>query len=411
MQNLLVAAAVLSTAAAGTAEAQRIELAGKVTAKGGPMPHAPLGDANLVALSKFTYEMAEVHIEVLDVAAAKISTIAIKRDALSRLYGRLDPTHVCCESVPLGELVSLRKSRTGLVAGLFLQHTSAPAGWYVEYDTGTRAFGRSVAIGPHPAPGPRTGGWSPGMKASPATDLGQYIEFVGTDGPGAAAWFVVHRPNALPSVTVDLVRVDLATVAATTPIKLAIPPKTARTGYEDRLTFHPAPDFSRFAIVEYDEVGLGTKPAAQVHFVGAKGSFTVPAMSTTYGVAFSRDGAYAYLASSELGTIERVDLAAKKIDATATGSIKLLHNLVLSPKGQLFSLATSDRYAIYDASLATRLDRTHEPDLAPAARELFDGATVTSDGRFVILEQARPAPIAGAIHPARTEFLIARIVD
>jgi hypothetical protein len=371
----------------GSRAAQKIELAGRVRANSLGPQRAPLGDPNIVALSRLNYDVhGDVVIEILDIAGAKVWTLNLKRATVLKSFGRMDPT-LGWKVMPDGELVSLR----GSVAGLLLRDsgTGANRHWYVEADAVTGALGKSALLG------------------TLAAD--DNMTFLGTDGAKGAAWFAVRRKSST-AIAVDFQRIDLATLAVTTPHKLTMVPKAVKTGYEDHLMFHAAGDFSRFAVVEYDEAGLGTAPPAMVHFVDASGSFTVPAMSTTYGVAFSPDGAHAYLGSSQLGTVQRVDLAARRVDATTTGP-RLLGHLMLTPKGQLIAMATATRYAVYDPGLKTRTDRAHVADLAPAFGELFGAAATTSDGRHIVLVEANPLASTLPFQPPGRDYLIAKIVE
>jgi hypothetical protein len=353
----------------------------------GNLPRAPIGDPNLVALSQLDYDLHHVRVPILDIARMTVSQLSMKRAELVKAYGHVEPA-LGWSVPPDGELVALRNGRAGLLLrdGVGID---ASRHWYVEVDAATGALGKSASLG--------------------TLGAEEHMTFLGTDGVRGAAWFVVQRPSP-KGVVIDFMRVDLASLAVTTPHTLKLAPKTSRTGYEDALRFHAARDYARFAVVEYDEIGLGTTPPAQVHFVDASGSFAVPALPTTYGVAFSQDGAHAYLGSSQVGTVVRVDLAARRIDTTTTG-IKLLGHLVMSPKGQLVSLATSTSFGVYDPALRTRTDHAHIPDLAPAMAQLFGGAVFTSDGRHLVMPDAIKPPLPSAFPQPDSELVVARIVD
>ena len=74
------------------------------------------------------------------------------------------------------------------------------------------------------------------------------------------------RP-APPNSGVVFRRVDLKTLAYTDVHKLALAARPMKSGYEDRLMVHHAADFSRFAVVEYDEDDFKTTPATKVYFI------------------------------------------------------------------------------------------------------------------------------------------------
>jgi DNA-binding beta-propeller fold protein YncE len=172
---------------------------------------------------------------------------------------------------------------------------------------------------------------------------------------------------------------------------------------------HAAADFSRFAIVEYVEDGVGMAPG-QVYVVdpAAGASFSVPAPPAAYGVAFSPDGKYIYLGSAQRGTISRIDIAAGRIDKQVTGP-RFLHHLVISPTGaRLFALASSSSYAVYDLpDLRARSDAAHPPGVAPAMVELHGHGVASLDGAFFVAPDAedprRP--------PVDRSYVIARLID
>src|SRR5262249_26124297 len=143
-------------------------------------------------------------------------------------------------------------------------------------------------------------------------------------------------------------------------------------GREHAVRVHAAADFSRFAIVEYVEDGVGMAPG-QVYIAdpAAGTSFAVPAPPAAYGVAFSPDGRYVYLGSAQRGTISRVATAAGRIDKQVSAP-RSLHHLVISSSGtRLFALASSNTYAVYDLpDLKARTDATPPAGVAPAMVEL-----------------------------------------
>src|SRR5678815_5719632 len=322
MRGILAGTLVLAALAA-PAHAGQIDFVGKVTSPAiVGMSRRPLGDPNFVALSPLLYDGQNgAAVTVLDIGGLTITRVATSRYEMVRNFGRKDP-QLRLAVPPGGELVSYRPGR----AGLFLQEYvfGGPSRhWYAEIDGHGRVV-RSVELGD--------------------TVKDQYMEFAGTDGQNGESWFVVYDLNQA-----ILRRVDLKTLAVSDPITVQRGARGRTTGYEEQLFIHSAPDFSRFALVEYFEDGLGMKPG-QVYILdpAQRTYFGVNAPSTAYGVALAPGGQYAYLGSCQHGTVMRLDLATHKIDKKIGGPV-FLHHLAISPDGRsLFALASSKKYTVYD---------------------------------------------------------------
>jgi hypothetical protein len=344
-----------------------------------------------VTLSDLSYEVTDAIIDVLDVATRSVVRLSVPRAELLRRYGHLDPG-LNIPVPPMGELVAYTPTRAALLLGA--SDLGPRAAWYVEVDPRTHKLGRQVAFG--------------------SLGADDRVTILGVDPSTDDAWFAVDRRGAHGHELV-MRKLDRGSLAITDVMTLRLPARMPMTGYEDVLEIHAAPDFSRFAAVEYEEDGLPLAPRAAVYVLepATQTSFSVPALSTTYGVAFSRDGAYLYLGSSQHGTIARVDLAARKIDKRVPGPT-LLHFLTISPDGKhLFALATSGNYVVYDLpSLGGRTDKPHDPALAPAFQQLFGGGGFTPDGRHVVLEaELPPLPPVNTPLPANQDYLITRVRD
>jgi hypothetical protein len=236
-----------------------------------------------------------------------------------------------------------------------------------------------------------------------------YLRFLGTEAGQGFAWFSIERydpPSPPPAgqqpththargpKELALLRLDLLTLATREVAKVALPARPLVTMYEDRVHVFPSDDFTRFALVEYDELQIQLPPpAASVFVVDASTgtSFAVPAMKTTYGAAFSRDGKHLFLGSAELGTVARVDLAAQRIDKTASGP-QLTHDFVISPSGKnLFILGSQTDYGVCDLpDLVHCRTAAHAPGLARAMSQHFGAGVASLDGRFFVLEDALP---------------------
>jgi hypothetical protein len=356
---VFVIAATSSVASAG-----QIELVAKVPFTDHNMLLREAGDPRYVAVSSMSSASGDDGLDVLD-----LDTSAIVRVRANHLGRTL---HVKTFEA---ELVSYTPTAAGLHVGDgFLER--AHHHWYVEVDPRSGKRLRTIELGTF----------------DDRTD----VFFLGTDPKHGAVWFYLERfadplkdsaHQAGPEEVV-LRRVDLATLAIADTMTVKMHARRMASGYEDRLTVHHARDFSRFAIVEYDERAFKSNPEGSVYVIDPerKTWFTVPALDTTYGVAFSTDGAYAYLASSQLGTIARVDLAKERIDKTVAGP-RLTQDVVLSPDGStLFVIGSSRHYTTFALpGLDHQRRRTASPEIAPATEVLFGAGSVSADGRFYVL--------------------------
>jgi len=389
----LVGVTALASLALGTPAHAGIELVTKV---GYPDELATVrlrdvGDPRYVAITAMSRADNELAADVLDLATGTTHRIAVSRRTVERALGATNLE---------GELVSYTPAKVGLhITDGILER--ARHHWYVELDVKTGKVARSVSLGTF------------GDDAE--------LVFVATDGARDTAWFTlatyaeglhnfshVHGPTALV-----LRKLDLGTLQATDAMTITLPGRPMSSGYEDQLSVHHAPDYSWFAITEYDEKAFRSKPAAQVYFLDPDhgASFAVPALDTTYGIAFARDNAYAYLGSSQLGTIARVDLAAHKIDKTVTGPT-LTHDFAISPNGsKLFVIGSSRQYGeLALPALGGRTARKHDPAVAPGAEQLSGGGHVSSDGRYYVLREAM------TVHEDKTvgdphRLVVAKITD
>lgn len=363
-------------------------------------PEAPtitghsLGDPRYIALGDLSYGATQASVAVVDLSTSKVLRPQIARATLLRRFGEAD-AQINGYIPPDGQLVMYTPQRFGLL--LRSWDMSGPRKLnYIDVDTKTGAILRAASLGTQ-APNQR-------------------LDLIGTDThDGAWLWQVDDGTH-----THDVVirRLDLATLALTDIARITIANKTSSTGYEDNITVHAANDFSKFAVVEYTEVGLPTVPPAQVYIVEAAShtSFSVPAPTTTYGVAFSPDGMHAYLGSSDTGAIARVDLATHKIDKRVAGPT-FIHHLVISPSGKtLYALASSRSFAAYDLATLARRNVRHDAALAPAMEQLFGGGIVSRDSAYFVVQQATPVVpttivIGPGTPPRDQEFLIGKFVD
>ncbi|MEO7733564.1 MAG: hypothetical protein ABIY55_21555 [Kofleriaceae bacterium] len=367
------------------AHAQRVELAGRVTASRTVLGQRRVGEARYVALSDLFYRERNAYLEVLDLETQRVIQIQTRRTTLERRFGVAQGSTV---AVPQAEIVRYHDG----VVGLAVSESAAGGAhrvWYAELDARTGKLGRTTEL--------------------VRLREGDQLQVVGADAAGEAAWFAITTVTTRSRVVV-LRRLDLATLDISDPQRLPLAARSANARSDHAVQVHVAPDFSRFAVVEYVEDGVRMAPG-HVYIIdrASAASFAIPAPPTVYGVAFSADGAYVYLGSAQRGTISRVDLAAKRIDKQVAAP-RYLHHLIISASGtKLFALASSSTYAVYDLpDLKTRTDLTHAPGVAPAMVQLSGNGVASLDGSWFVVpdaEDRRRKP------DADRAYVIARFVD
>ena len=367
------------------AGAQRVELAGKVTASRTVLSQRRVGEPRYIAISDLFYRERQAVVEVLDLATQSVIQVVAKRSLFERRFGASRAGMV---AVPLGEVVIFRDGVVGLALASAAVVTPRRY-WYAELDARTGKLLRTADLA--------------------ILRDGEQLEIVGADAQGSAAWFAVTR-LAARGRELELRRLDLASLEIQDAQHVTLPRRAESHGREHAVRVHAAPDFSRFAVVEYVEDGVGMAPG-HVYVVepATGGSFAVPAPSAAYGVAFSPDGRYLYLGSAQRGTISRIDVAAGRIDKQVAGP-KFLHHLVISPSGtRLFALASSSTYAVYDLpDLRAHGDAPHPAGLAAAMVDLHGNGIASLDGAFFVAPEAedprRP-------HAEQRGYVIARLVE
>ncbi len=155
-------------------------------------------------------------------------------------------------------------------------------------------------------------------------------------------WFYFAHADSPPGegsrryTAFDISRVDLRTRAVEAVMRVELPRRTRPLTMGSSQAF--SPDGTKLALVEYME--RGTKPAdppqqVLVIDLAARKVDSYPALLTTYGLAFTRDGQSLLLGSNELGEIVRIDLLKKRVVAR-TQAKKLIHSFVVTPSGNSF---------------------------------------------------------------------------
>jgi sugar lactone lactonase YvrE len=387
--SVVVAAAL----AIGTPAHAGIELVKKVgyADELGTLRLRDIGDPRYVAITTLSRADKDVDLDVLDLATGTTHRVAATRRSIERALGATNLE---------GELVSYTPAKVGLhITDGILER--ARHHWYVELDVKTGKVARTISLG--------------------TFDDDAELVFVATDGARDTAWFTLasygeglrDHSHVKGPTSLVLRKLDLDTLQTTDTMTIALPGRPMASGYEDQLMVHHAPDYSWFAIAEYDERTFHSKPAARVYFLDPDhgATFAVPALDTTYGVAFSRDGAYAYLGSAQLGTIARVDMASHKIDKTTTGPT-LTHDLAISPDGsKLFVIGSSRQYGeLALPKLGGRTAHKHDPTVAAGAEQLSGGGHVSSDGKYYVLREAVTVRKDRTVADPH-ELVIAKITD
>lgn len=368
-----------------SAAAQRVELAGRVTASRTVLGQRRVGEARYIALSDLFYSGRAAFVEVLDLVTHSVIQVPAKRSLFERRFGVPRGGSV---AVPQAEVVLYRDG----VVGLAVEEAAVASNrrhWYAELDSRTGKLLRVADL--------------------PLLRIGEQIAVIGADAGGRAAWFAITR-RAPRGRTLVVRRLDLETLEGQDLLQVALPARAETRSGEHAVQVHASPDFTRFAIVEYAEDNVGMAPGRIYVGDPAGGSvWTVPAPPAAYAVAFSSNGRYIYVGSAQRGTISRIDVAAQKIDKQVAGP-RFLHHLVISPSGtRLFALASATTYAVYDLpDLKAHVDASHPADLAPSMSQLHGHGIASLDGAFFIAPEAedprRPPADARA-------YVIARLVD
>lgn len=371
-----------------SASAQRVELAGRVTASRTVLSQRRAGEARYIAISDLFYRDRSAYLEVLDLSAAAGPAVIQIRTRRALLENRFGVARGGSVAPPQGEIV---RYRDGIV-GIALEEAAASAArhyWYVELDAHTGKLVRAADLA--------------------VIHGGEELQIIGADAAGTAAWFAITRHTAQGRALV-LRRLDLDALEIRDVQRIALAPRAQGQGREHAVRVHAAADYSRFAIVEYVEDGAGMAPGqVDIADPAAGGSFAVPAPPATYGVAFSADGRYVYLGSAQRGTISRIDVAAGRIDKQVAGP-RFVHHLVISPGGtKLFALASSSSYTVYDLpDLTARRDAAHPAGVAAAMVELHGHGIASLDGAFFVAPDAEDPRKPAA--PDRS-YIIARLAD
>jgi hypothetical protein len=365
MRSTCLALAVLLGALAPSiaAAAQRVELAGKVTASRTVLSQRRVGEARYVAISDLFYRDGRAVIEVLDLANQSVVQVTAKRSLFERRFGVSRNGAV---AAPQAEVVLYRDGIVGLAVA-----ATARGGFqrysYAELDARSGKLLRTAELA--------------------MLRDGEQLEVVGADIAGNVAWFAITEVSARRRSLV-LRRLDLASLETSDEHRLTLPARAAPSAREHAVRVHAAGDFSRFAVIEYVEDGA-TAPG-HVYMVDAVAgpSCTVSAPPTAYGVAFSLDGQYVYLGSAQRGTISRIDLASCRIDKQVAAP-HFLHHLVVSRSGtKLFAFASSSSYAVFDLpDLKARVDAAHPAGVASAMAELHGDGIASLDGAFFIVPE------------------------
>lgn len=366
------AAVILIALLAGSARADTVELVGRVTGTRSALVERRVGEARYLAIADVFWRGRNAYLEVLDVESRNVIQVRAARSMFEKRFGVPNDHGM---AVPRADVVMYKPGVVGLALAASVAESDLPQQhWYAELDDRTGRLIRSVSLG--------------------AVAPGDALQIVGVDVAADTAWFAIAGAREVVLRTVELGSLKVADA-------LRVP----RTGkHEPRV--HAAPDFSRFAVVDYFEEHVRMSPGkVQVIDRTTGTAFAVPAPPAAYGVAFAPDRRYLYLGSSQRGTIARIDLDARKIDKQVAGP-RFLHHLVISPSGRtLYALASSSRYSVYDLpDLKARTERSHPADLAPAMEQLSGHGLASSDGAYFVAPDVDTAT-------ATRGYVIARFAD
>jgi hypothetical protein len=386
LSALLALATVLGALALPSpAEAQRVELAGRVTASRTVLGQRRVGEPRYVAISDLFYRDRSAYLEVLDLATQAVIQVIAKRSMLEKRFGAARGRTAI---PPQGEIVLY----TGDVLGVAISEPTIGSPrhhWYVELDARTGKLLRSADLA--------------------VLREGEQLAVIGADVAGDAAWFAITERDRRGRALV-LRKLDLGSLESRDEQRIALPARAAGGDREHAVQVHAAADFSRFAIVEYVEDRVRMAPGSIYIADAAAGEpFAVPAPAAAYGVAFSADRRYIYVGSAQRGTISRIDVAARRIDKQVAAPHHV-HHLVISPGGnRLFALASSASYAVYELpDLRARADVAHPAGIAKAMTQLYGNGIASLDGAFFVVPEAEDRR-----RPPTTDrsYVIARLVD
>lgn len=382
---LLLAIVLVVLVPSSSSAAQRVELAGRVTASRTVLGQRRVGEARYIAISDLFYSGRAAFVEVLDLVTRSVIQVRGKRSLFERRFGVPRGAGI---AVPQAEVVLYRDG----VVGLSVEEAAVASNrrhWYAELDARNGKLLRVTDL--------------------PLLRVGEQLAVIGADAGGRAAWFAITR-RASRGRTLVVRRLDLDTLEGQDLLRVPLPPRAERFDREHGVRVHANADFSRFAVVEYAEDNVGMAPG-HIYIGDPAGgtSFAVPAPPAAYGVAFSPSGRYIYVGSAQRGTISRIDIAAGKIDRQVAGP-RFLHHLVISPSGtRLFALASSSTYAVYDLpDLKAHVDAAHPPGVAQAMVQLHGHGVASLDGTFFVAPDAedprRPPSDARS-------YVIARLIE
>ena len=262
MRSLLLVVAIVLGAGAPAAAAQRVELAGRVTASRTVLGQRRVGESRYIAVSDLFYSGRAAFVEVLDLETRSVIQVPAKRSLFERRFGVPRGSGI---AVPQAAVVLFREG----VVGLMVEEAAVASNrrhWYAELDSRTGKLLRVADL--------------------PLLRDGEQLEVIGADAGARAAWFAITR-RATRGRTLVVRRLDLATLEGQDVLHIALPQRAEGRGREHGVQVHAAPDFSRFAVVEYAEDNVGMAPGhIYVGDPAGDASFAVPAPPAAYGVAF-----------------------------------------------------------------------------------------------------------------------------
>lgn len=327
---------------AGAAHAGGLELLGEVRFEDQGRSFRPLSAERYVEVGRDwepgdqKARLGVFHYKVLDAVERRIVRVSIPLEAVRAanpkvLGERATPTLVHYDGA--------------VSTVLFPQftHFKVVATWLAQFDHRTGRFTELVRLGEHD--GRRITGE---LDFDPTDRFLYCAEFIDEAGD-----VMKHKPTSL-----RLFRVRLDDRRVDWELDLVLPKRTRPLAVK---SWHFDREGKRLALVEYDDKAGQNQgpvtPQAQVYVVDVetKAIDTYPIPLSAYGVAFTPDGKYLLLGSNELGELVRIDLAAKKVDATAKGH-KLMHAFAMAPSGRTFLVFSNTELASPKVVESRRVD-------------------------------------------------------
>src|SRR4051812_48718574 len=151
------------------AAAQRVELAGRVTASRAVLSQRRVGEPRYIAISDLFYRDRSAYLEVLDLETQTVVQVVAKRSLFERRFG---VARGSARLVPQGEIAVFRDGVIGVALTEGAVGTARRT-WYVELDAATGKLIRNAGLA--------------------TINDGEQLQIIGADPITNAVWFAITR--------------------------------------------------------------------------------------------------------------------------------------------------------------------------------------------------------------------------